>query len=274
MKNYQRGQILLIVVLVMTVALTIGLSIATRTITNVRTSTEEESSQRSFSAAEAGMEKALQELNGSSGSLTNSSTYQTTIATVSGQEILLNDGAPVLKDEAADLWLSSYPGYVGPWSGKLTVYWGSSPDKCTNDEDTNTMAALDIVLITGTKFNPVVSHYPVDPCTPPEGTRVSSNAFEAVFRSGRLIGNRDLAFHKEITVASGLLMRIVPLYASSPIGVRACDQSGGGCSVFPAQGTIVTSVGSSSNTQTKLTAYKSYPRMPIQLFPYIIFSPR
>src|SRR6266403_5167091 len=102
MNNYQRGQILLIVVLVMTVALTIRLSIATRTITNIRTSTEEESSQRSFSAAEAGMEKALQELNGSSGSLTNSSTFQSSIASLSGQELLLNNGSPVLKDDAVD----------------------------------------------------------------------------------------------------------------------------------------------------------------------------
>lgn len=43
----------------MVIALTIGLSIAARSIINLQTTTEEEISQRAFSAAEAGIERAI-----------------------------------------------------------------------------------------------------------------------------------------------------------------------------------------------------------------------
>src|SRR5690349_3201017 len=104
MKNHERGQILLIVVLVMTVALTIGLSVATRTINNIRTSTDEENSQRAFSAAEAGIEQALQNSTASSGTFANNtSSYQTSIATVAGLDVSLNNKVPILKDNIGDL---------------------------------------------------------------------------------------------------------------------------------------------------------------------------
>jgi len=53
------GQALLIIVLVMSVALTIGLAVISRSITDIRISSQEEESARVFSAAEAGIEKAL-----------------------------------------------------------------------------------------------------------------------------------------------------------------------------------------------------------------------
>jgi len=254
----------------MTVALTIGLSVATRTIMNIRTSTDEESSQRSFSAAEAGMEKALQELNAGSGSLTNNSTYQTTIASLSGTEIILNNGAPVLKDAPTDLWLSTYPNYSSPWTGIVTVYWGSSQDACDTDEATNSLAALEIVLITGIKANPVVYHFPVDACN----ARSAINNFEYIAASGKTFQGKTFTYKKTIPVTSGLLMRIVPVYASTLIGVQACDGAGNNCKALPAQGTIITSTGTANSTQTKIIAFKENPRIPVQLFPFIIFSPK
>lgn len=272
MKDYQRGQILLIVVLVMTIALTIGLSVATRTITNLRTSTEDETSQRAFSAAEAGMEKALQLSSGNTGSLTNNSSYATNITPVSGQDILLNNGSPVLKDSPADVWLSTYPGYTAPWSGNITVYWGGTTDACNRNETANTMAALEIILLSGTKANPVVTHYPVDPCNA-RRTGAAGNGFPAVAAGGGTVQGKAFRFKTSLVVASGLLMRIVPLYSSSFIGVRSCNALGAGCSLLPSQGTLVSAVGTSSNTQTKIVAMKNYPTIPFQVFPYVIFSP-
>src|SRR5947199_3062644 len=106
-----RGQMLLIVVLLMVVVLTVGLSAATRTITNIRVSNEEEDSERAFSAAEAGLEQALGRSSGVSGTLDNTSTYQTTVAQLSGTQFVLNNDLPVLKDDAVDIWLSTYPSY-------------------------------------------------------------------------------------------------------------------------------------------------------------------
>ena len=188
MIKYQKGQILLLVVLVMTIALTIGLSLATRTITDIRTTTEEENSQRAFSAAEAGIEKALLESSGATGSFVNNTSFQTSIATVSGITLPLNNGNPILKDEAADVWFSVYPGYTSPWTGDITIYWGNSSDTCNSDETINTMAALYIVFINGTKTNPQVAHFPVDPCP----ARASVNHFEAAS-----VGSWTVVFSKQ-----------------------------------------------------------------------------
>lgn len=263
MKNYERGQILLIVVLVMTVALTIGLSVATRTISNLRTSTDEENSQRAFSAAEAGIEQAMQNSIASNGEFTNNTSYETSIAAVSGIEFILNNKTPVLKDNAIDLWLSTYPGYTNPWTGTLTLYWGSSRDVCNANESVNTMAALEILVIEGTKANPQLTHYPVDPCA----ARAALNRFEVTPAGGGTIGTQAFAFSKIITVNSGLLVRIIPLYGPSLIGVR-------GSNVLPSQGKLITSVGTADNTQRKLIGFQEYPRIPVQFFPYTLFAPQ
>ena len=270
MKNYQKGQVLLIVVLIMTVVLTIGLSVATRTITNLRTTYEEESSQRAFSAAEAGIEKALQTDADNSGSFTNHTTYTATIDDFAGIEFLLNNGAPILKDNFSDVWLSTYPGYGNPWTGSLTIYWGSASDDCEDTELDNTMAALEITMIVGTKINPSVVRYPVDPCS----DRSSENFFDNDVSGGGTIGGQALGFHTTIDVNAGLLMRIMPLYASTIVGVRGCDAAGGNCQNLPAQGKAITSVGSADMTQRKIVGFQEYPKLPLQMFPFLIFVPK
>jgi len=76
-REYQRGQVLLIVVLVMVIALTVGLSVISRSVTTLRTTKESESSQRAFSAAEAGVAKLLNSNNTSisSTTLSNGSSF-------------------------------------------------------------------------------------------------------------------------------------------------------------------------------------------------------
>lgn len=268
--SFEKGQILLIIVLVMTVALTIGLSVATRTITNIRTASEEESSQRAFSAAEAGVEKALKDNTGASGSFTNNTSYSTTISTLEGDEFLMNNGSPILKDDAADLWLSIYPNYTNPWNGVMTIYWGTAADQCTTGEQSNTLAALELVLISGTTGNPSVTQYALDPCN----SRASANNFESIPSAGGTINGQAFRFRKTINITSGLLMRIVPLYGQAVVGVRGCDASGGNCNVFPAQGTVITSVGVSGETQRKIVGFRENPKLPIQFFPFVLFSPK
>lgn len=258
MRKYERGQILLIVVLVMTIALTIGLSLATRTITEVRTGTEQETSQRAFSAAEAGIEKALQEASGASGSFANNASYQTTVTAISGTSLLINNGNPVLKNDTGDIWLSTYPGYTVPWNGTLTLYWGNASDTCSTP-----VPALEIILISNTKANPIVTHYPVDPCTP----RANASRFEAIGAGGGTVLGKSFGFRKVITVTNGILMRIIPLYSSSIIGVQASV-------VLPSQGKLITSVGTSDTTQRKIVGIQENPKIPMQFFPYIIFAPR
>lgn len=58
----EAGQVVIILLLTIVVALAIGLSISTRSISEISTATKTEQSSRAFSAAEAGIEKVLQDI--------------------------------------------------------------------------------------------------------------------------------------------------------------------------------------------------------------------
>jgi Tfp pilus assembly protein PilX len=266
-RTLESGQAMLIVVLVLVVALTVGLSVVVRTTTNLRSSSESENSERAFSAAEAGIERTLTA--GTSipnTSLTTGTSYETTLTTLAGGEFNLGNGSLILKDEPVDMWLSTYPTYASPWSGSLTVNWGSASDVCSPSEANNSQAALEVIVISGTSGSPSTTTYVLDPCS----SRASSNNFEYVSTAGDTIDGRIYAYKKTITVSSGLLVRIIPLYSGSHVGVRkgAADPD------FPVQGTVVTSVGTADNTQRKIVSFRGHPQLPAELFPFVYFSPK
>lgn len=270
MKKYQKGQVLLAVLMVMVVALTVGLSVAARTTSNIRTSSEEESSQRAFSAAEAGIERAL--ISGAdipSTNLTNNTSYTTTVSQVSsvaGGGFLLNNGVLVLRDEPIDLWLATPPTYTTVWNGALTISWGKSSDSCSGGVD-NTMSALEIVIITTTtpaspKTNNRVTTYNFDPCS----DRKAGNNFDDPIFGQRTIDGQTFVNYAIIPVTNGLIARIIPLYAPSVMAVE-------GSSDLPSQGNVLTSTGVSVPTKRKIVSFRGYPKLPVELFPFIIFSP-
>ncbi len=267
----EKGQALLIVVLVMVVSLTVGLSLVSRSITNLRTASEEENSQRAFSAAEAGVEQAAKTGRGISTAKqfdNNSVIAQVSISTVRGTEFPLYGGNTILRDDAVTLWLSDYSAdpskiYLNPWSGNLTVYWGSSSDVCDPSVSVNSMAALELVLISGTKTAPVSQHYALDPCN----ARTAVNNFTYVSGGGGTISGRSYQFKSTIAVTSGLIMRIMPLYSKVQIAVS-------GNSELPAQGSTIDSVGTSGTTSRKIAFFQGYPEVPSEFSPSVLFSPK
>src|SRR3990167_4715556 len=101
-KNNQKGQILLVVVLAAVVALTVGLSAVSRTITNTKVTTEEANSQKALSAAEAGIEELISNastLATGQKNLSNNSRYEAGVTPIASQDILINNGATILKDD-------------------------------------------------------------------------------------------------------------------------------------------------------------------------------
>lgn len=270
MKEAERGQVLLIVVLIMVTALTIGLSVAARTITNIRTSQEAENSEKAFSAAEAGIEESLADNRSSEGTFSNNASYSTVVRNVAGVEFPLNNNVPILKDDAYDLWLSTYPSYTNPWSGSLTLYWGDASNTCTTSEVTNTMAALEVVVLSGSVSNPVMTRYALDPCS----QRSLQNNFTFVSPGGGTVDGKSYAFRRTFTVNSGLFIRVIPLYAATNMAVRGCDAAGVTCLQLPSQGTVVEATGVADTTQRKIISYKRYPKLPAELFPYSFFAPQ
>ncbi len=256
----QKGQILLVVILVMVVTLTVGLSVISRTITTLRTTKEDETSQRAFSAAEAGIEKIINSTNSSvTGTLTNDSSYTTSKNVVSGTSLAINGLNAVPKDDGADVWLSTYPDYSSPYTGTIRIYWGQSNEVCSGTSS-NTQAALEVIVITGSVSSPVTTHYALDPCA----SRSSVNNFATSFVSGSLNG-KSYPHTYSIPITNGLLMRIIPLYAPTIIAVSSTVN-------LPAQGESIVSTGTSGDTVRKIIVTKGYPKLPVEFFPSMIFS--
>lgn len=260
----EKGQALLIVVLVMVIALTVGLSIASRTITNLRTSTEEANSQKALSAAEAGVEQSIKSNTSiATQNLSNNASYKTDVTSVLGTSFLMNGGNPIQQDNGADLWLSDYSSdsskiYLNPWSGSLTVKWGTTSDPCVSP-------AIEVIIMSGTKAAPRSNRYTFDACA----TRSSSNHFSSqVTLLKTTINGKDLYFQNTvpISVSSGLIGRVIPIYQNGAVGIV-------GSVALPSQGSTITSTGISGNTQRKVNVFQGYPEIPAEFFQYSLFSP-
>ncbi len=123
------GQILVLVLLVVLVALTIGLSIASRTLSTLRNSAELDQSNRAFSAAEAGIERALVQLK-TNPNACNETDCSASISGVDAKVSVTDAGgttdafgvSTLDKDEVIQVNLDSYEGT------SLDLYWGNNGD--------------------------------------------------------------------------------------------------------------------------------------------------
>lgn len=269
-KKHEQGQILLIVVLIMVVSLTVGLSLVARSITNLKIASDDENSQRAFSAAEAGIERLVksecttqcilnQETFGNEASFTGNATI------IQGGSILIKGGTVIRQDEGVDVWLSNYSTdyaslYSGQQSGTITVYWGASSDTCAPAGPMP--AALEIMVLTavgGNKANPLMTRYAIDPCS-------RNNNFSTPGGNGTVI-SENFKYSYSLNVTNGLLMRIVPLYTNSKIGVV-----GSAGLTFPAQGKQIEATGTTGDTVRKISFVQSYPSIPAEFFQYSLLS--
>lgn len=276
----QKGQVLLIVVLVMVVALTVGLSLVSRSIINVKNTSEEADSQKAFNAAEAGVEIALQKTSAATDVTiaqktldNNAIIQQVLIHPIIGSNIVLNDENPVAQDQGIDVWLTNYPNYSGsPWTGKVYIYWGSK-NGCSD-------AAIEAIVISGasaTDQNATIQRYGIDPCgsnsIDASQNRTGQNAFTPASGAGSVNGT-SFNFSTNISVTNGLLMRIIPLYASTPIGIIGYDNSDPQqLQTFPPQGRIITSTGLYGTTQRKVSFFQGFPLLPSEFFYSFFQSP-
>ena len=286
----QRGQAFLIVVLVMVVALTVALSIASRTLTNVRLTTEEVTSQRAFSAAEAGVEQMLQKYglqanqNQSISNITLDTNTNTKIsdATISpvapifdttsnSYQLVLNNDAPITQDDGYDIWLTPFntdPSllYQNPWptsggTGNLSIYWGdSTANTCSPTPSQNSMAAMELVVIYNTRSSPIVTKYAFDPCA----LRDNSNKFTPVSSAGGpyTFGGRSFLYKITVGITSGLIARVIPVYASAVIGISSDSQ-------LPAQGQMIVAngvSGSTSQIKRQISYFQAWNALPSEYY--------
>ncbi|HSW96773.1 MAG TPA: hypothetical protein VLF89_03030 [Candidatus Saccharimonadales bacterium] len=261
----ETGQVLLITILAMVVALTVGLSVVSRSVVQIKTAKDEADSQKAFSAAEAGIEQVLK----SGSTITsqslgnNASVNNVSINTVQNTKILLNNGGQVVQDEGADVWLSTYPTYQNPWTGRVRLYWGTA-SACSE-------AAIEAIVISS-QGSYTMTHYSYDPC----GSRISSaggNNFSNALNTGGTINGVTLNYSFPIDVTNAVLIRVIPLYNSTIVGVAGFTNATETATQYlPSQGQIITATGVSNNTQRSISYFQGYAQVPSELF-YSLFSP-
>lgn len=250
------GQTILILILVLTVGLAIGISVVQRSLSDISTSSKVEQSSRAFSAAEAGIERAL-----SGGSIGNIS--------VGDNSALVNDSGslppantaleypPLSKEELAHFWLD--PSYT---NSSLDVYFGKT------DTPVSDKPALEVTVITssGGNYSSTKKFFDAD------SSRISTNGFTTCSSSSVITNNntQSTPFLCKANVAySGtpILVRIRVLYSNTSQPVALNQTSGS----LPQQAHIFTSTGTAGDTQRKVQVFKLDKVVPFY-FDYALFS--
>lgn len=276
----KKGQIILVLILVVTVALAIGLSVIQRSLVDVSTSTKVEQSSRAFSAAEAGVERALQvgsttiafPESDSKAAVTDSKLIPcipglTGCAQLSGSQQTALEYPPLAKEETVQVWLADYtsstnPPTAGYTQSMLDVYWGNSEsDK----------AAIELTLVyygsiyTSKKW--YLDHQ--------NAARDTPNNFDTVPCTGTSLAgfrcHQTLQFNAQ-QAAGQILIRARLLYntTSQPFAVGAVGICGQACSV-PPQARVLESIGTSGETERKVRVFQLNKVVP-PYFDYAIFS--
>ncbi|MGE5041619.1 MAG: InlB B-repeat-containing protein [Candidatus Levyibacteriota bacterium] len=172
--------------------------------------------------------------------------------------ILLND---------SDVTVTANYNSIG-FTGQTTFYFGSQGQTCNPQAKSNTTPALEVVIVSGSTSAPSITKYLFDPCNRVAGNISPSTALasSATFQG--------VSFAYKGTVAgivNGLIMKVIPLYNSSIVGVEGLDNSGNPNS-FPPQGKKIDSTGTAGDSARKIIYYESYPQIPNEIFPYSILS--
>lgn len=291
-KLNQQGQLILTLILVMTVALAIGLSIIQKSLLDVSTATKVEQSSRAFSAAEAGIEKALRVndcgVNGVNCKVDFAETKaKADVLDTKLMPVVVSIGTPqdpleyppLAKEDVVQIWLADLTSKDNPPAvfydpspiRAIDVYWGTSGSPITD------RAALELNLIyyDGNSYQSYKKYL--------DSTSRNPNSFELVatcngnytptngtqtYQCKRRIGPPlDSALPSQL-----MLVRARLFYnsTSQPFAVQAVNTCGQPCSL-PPQARVLISTGTVGDTQRRVKVFQENKVVPTY-FDYAIFS--
>lgn len=291
MDKKQSGQIILVLLLIITVALGIGLSIVNRSLSDVSTATKVEQSSRAFSAAEAGIERAVKNSLAGQPS-TPDFNLDETLVEVEVKDNLPDAGQaleypPIGKEEIAHVWLVNpvtldADGYNGVSGGtSLNIYWG---DPAVTGLD---VPAIEVSFVYADTSSPAAyrtQKFYYDP----DSTRRTSNGFSDPIAGGAgncsnptavsaLSPSPGKAYKCRVTIAPSttnfpslsrlMLVRARVFYSSvsQPFAVAATSGP------LPRQAKMFTSTGTTGDTQRKVRLFQVSNVVPFY-FDYALFS--
>ena len=287
-KYFERGQALLIVLLSMAVILTVVLSIISRSVTDISLTTYSEEALRAFSAAEAGIERAL--IVGSDVSETvGDASFTADVSGLAEGSANFNYPVDIYSGESIYVWFVSH----NPTTNLLTcsgqpcftgtgieICWanaGTAPDNASPAIEATFFYDLTQASTVSSNFaNARITRRAYDA----NAGRRAVNNFLAGYTTGCSVGGTSYAFTSGTLALTGfpcyatpgcvLGIRIRSLYNSvlaQPVGVNV---TGG---LLPAQGRLIESTGTTTSQSSvrKIEAYRTYGG-PAPIFDAAVFS--
>lgn len=278
----QSGQALVLVLLSLSVVLTIVLFILSRSVTDITTSTVQSDSVRAFSAAEAGVERALVAGGTFTGSIGGAS-YTVSASSATGGTFF-NYPITLMSGENSTLWFVSHdsngnivcsagsPCFTG---NLLKVCWGNPG----TSSSVSTTPALEVSIY--------FENTPGDLSTirigrkiyDPNSTRILSNAFTAPDSGNCQINGMNYSFQKLITLSdlgipvgsssiqNGLIFAKMRMIYNTDAGhLIGADANLAGDTLLPSQGINIVSTGVSGvggdASNRRVNVFKGWAEFP------------
>ncbi|MBI2011559.1 pilus assembly PilX N-terminal domain-containing protein [Candidatus Daviesbacteria bacterium] len=276
MRN-QKGQVVIILLLVMLVALTIGLSIVQNSINDIASSTKTEQSSRAFSAAEAGIEKALlTQTNVASFSLGNESSAT---VLVNNNLPLSNQGLeypPIGKLDFAHFWLADpNNNLVGFYTdNSFTVYFGNCDLTTPTCLAVASKPAIEVNVITEQASSYRSFKYYFDSQnlrTPPNNFQLATCSNSGQSPINTTTSSSSIFYCKATIngyIGVPILARVRILYSDQFQKLAVLPSAN---KALPPQAAIYKATGSAGNIQRKITIFRVQDVVPY-FFDFAIFS--
>lgn len=292
----QSGQALLIVVLSLAVVLTIVLSILARSVTDIKISTGGEEALRAFSAAEAGIERAL--IAGSGSISCNAlscpeyggAEFSAAVTKVGKDSTFFVNPTPLLSGESSLFWFVAHDenGNLVCETGN-DCFTGDQVKVCWGKEGTSgsiaETPAIELSVVYAVTPNDYSSLQVAREAVDPNSSRRLLNSFSAPDSvSSCTIGTENYAFQKTLTFSAlnilsydepgGLQFLLTRLIynegVSHGVGISVASFPGNG--LLPAQGTVVDSSGNFGEANRKINVFQGFGEVPLP-FGTVLFSP-
>lgn len=295
----QGGQIVIVLLLAMLVALSVGLVVTQRSITDVTTSTQTDQATRAYSAAEAGIETAIQTGSGvadlSLGNQSSAAVTYNLLPVAGGAETIEYPPNWFKSDQIAQFWL------INPDTTPLTQYYTNNSLKLYfGNPDQSVSADKPAVLVTiitrteeslGNWVYQNDKHY-----IESDTTRAITNKFESPAAS-ECTGNKTVdttekagsIFYCEKTISirqksggspcsiSGsprcypVMARVRLLYSSKPQKLALGPDGSCTSPCFPPQAQVFESTGTSGQSKKTIRVFRLKKYVPVW-FDFSIFS--
>ena len=262
-----KGQALVLVLLALAVVLTIVLYILSRSITDIAVSSNESEAASAFSAAEAGVEQAL--VIGAGGSSTvGSASYSSQVTNVAQGATSFVYPIGINSGDSMTLWFKAQDaGSVDFTGSSLRICWGK-PDAYANQ---SLVPAIESILfyetVSGNPATAKISRVAYDP----NATRRATNSFSAPGGTCTVDG-QSFQFQATLNIAgipNPQFMFVRMFYntdTAQPIAFASPDGD-----LFPSQGILVDSSGTSGQSSRKVQVFQGWPEIPSP-FRFAVYS--